>query len=872
MKGTARHIFLESGGDPDSIILFSDRISLAEGSRRSVETLCRVVKFEDLCYGEVDISKPKLLSMIKNFDAKVYGQDIAVDIAHNSSDGAAGFIRKLHLDGNKLRGEIEWTDHGVEAVTKRGFRYFSAEYHEDWRDPETGKKHGPTLMAAALTIRPRVKKLDPIDPDKLQLSFDDDERGRAVSPSFKKLLTEEITAMWAKMIEELKKQLSAKKLSEGMIKLFVQNLEAALKGITEEAEAKLLMEGFVTAGDQLVKELAEKGDDDKTIKLDFSSLKLPEKAGLTKDDIVKLLAEENDRKAAESKKLQESLETKIKLFSDTVTAAEGVKQLSDETRNKLLSAKDLITAEMTEDQIKKLAENQIKLGNDISVAAQLAARGFSAPVGTVHISVDDSNNIKALQESIDKRLGLADMSESRRFAPTGGKLQEENKKLAEIVLARFDKERVVQLQAEHKMLAGGDGIVSDVNVPVVWERTVIREALYRLVGLQFVDSGSLDFATSYSIPYSYRDTAAAGRNSTRKYEGQAIARAGVIQTADTAYNVPQKLAFEISDELRYLTQARHLNWDAVTENQQNASRIIGEDLEQLLFNEVQHASDEYGAVAVVNEDLELQADGTDEIFILAQFPVVRPRKIYDLQGNQVGSTVNQITVTYDSVARSEYDGTGEQAAGIYYVLDYQLGEIYLVDEAGAVQTPVDTTAYTISYSYAANVYKFDTDIPAETVIDAHWDTFLYRYGLRKSVIEDERWHTANFGLMSGTAMTQIEQAKQFGANSKRAGTDLMVDGNLGRVKDIPNFKTSAPALWMGDQRVIVGERGVTRFRMTKPWQLGQLENQKDSNGRFTGKKEAYGDQFIVLHTPTPLKRAYTSILLYGAAARVARPA
>jgi hypothetical protein len=52
--------------------------------------------------------------------------------------------------------------------------------------------------------------------------------------------------------------------------------------------------------------------------------------------------------------------------------------------------------------------------------------------------------------------------------------------------------------------------------------------------------------------------------------------------------------------------------------------------------------------------------------------------------------------------------------------------------------------------------------------------------------------------------------------------------------------------------------------------MGQLQDQKDSNGRFTGKKEAYGDQFIFLHTPTQLKAALTSVVLYSASARIDR--
>lgn len=477
--------------------------------------------------------------------------------------------------------------------------------------------------------------------------------------------------------------------------------------------------------------------------------------------------------------------------------------------------------------------------------------------------------INALQETIDKRLGLEGMPDSRRFSGTGGQLPESNKKAADRILARFDNENMPRLMSEARALSAGSGIVSDVSVPAVYERTVIREALYRMKALDLVDANEQPFGPSVSIPYSYRDTTAAGRNDTRVYEGQEVPRAGVIQTAETAYPIPQKLSFSVSDEMRHLTSAKHLNWSAVSENALNASRVIGEDTDRLIFNELIHSSDEYGAVAVTTEDLEPQADGSDTIFVLAHFPVVRPRAVYDLQGNQVGSTTNAITVSYDSTALEEYDGTGTQSAGNYYVLDYNLGEIYLVDEAGDVQTPADTTAYTASYSYATNTYAFDTDLGTDDA-DVHWDGFLYRYGLRKTTIEEDRYHRADFGLMSGTVMNQVEQAKKFAANYMVPGTDLSSSGDLGRIKDVPNFKTSGPGLWFGDQRVLIGERGTTRYRILKPWVMGTLENSRGSNGRFTGQKEAFGDQWISVHTPTQLKRAYTSMVLYSSAARVAR--
>jgi len=844
-----------------AIRLLSDKVDatrLSEDNRTVVVQLARVMTFKDPFYGKVELTRKKFLQMIKNFKKGIYGQKIFIDVAHNPSDGAAAEINDLFMDGLKFRAEVEFTDFGIDAVKKRKFIYLSMDFTENYTDPETEKEHGPLLFGAGLTIRPRVKKQDPV-----QLSFEKDEIPMLLSLAVRKTLQEEIDSMFEEYLKKLRTQLSALKLSENIITQFADKFEATAKTFGDNAEAAEALVGVMVANARV---LAENPAANESIKLDFSGLNIS--SSMSADDLNKILDEREEKRKNDQIHLDEKKQKNVDLFNRLLSESEGLKTLSEDQMKKLSSASDLITPEMTEDQITKLAEHQIALGNDLSVAAQLDGLGFSGtPAGSMRFSVDDSNKLKELQETVDRRLGLADASESRRFSATGGKLLEENKAFADKVLAEFDRENATQLYAEHKMLAGGDGVVSDVNVPVSWERTVIREALYQLVGLPLVNSGTVTFGSSYMIPYSYRDASAAGKNNTRRYEGQSINRAGVIQTAETAYNIPQKLSFEVSDELRYLTRAGHLNWDSVIENQQNASRIIAEDTEQVIFNEVLRAADEFLALAG-SDDLGAQADGTNEIFVTTAFPVIRPRAVYDLQGNQVGTTSNPIVITLAGTPIEEY--TGQTVAGTYYVMDYNLGEFYFVDEAATIQTP-GAVALTITYSYSGNAYAFDTDLGTDAT-DVHWDKFLYRYGLRKSVIEDQRYHTANFGLMSGTAMTQVEQAKQFGANSKRAGTDLAMDGNLGRVKDIPNFKSTAPGLWMGDQRIIIGERGTTRLRMAKPWNLGELENQKDANGRFTGKKEAYGDQFIVCHTPTQLKRAYTSIILYSSSGRVARTA
>lgn len=236
----------------------------------------------------------------------------------------------------------------------------------------------------------------------------------------------------------------------------------------------------------------------------------------------------------------------------------------------------------------------------------------------------------------------------------------------------------------------------------------------------------------------------------------------------------------------------------------------------------------------------------------------------------MGATQNPIGFTLAGSAVTEWaPGVG---AGTYFILDYNLAEVRFVNAAGATITPTNGQAIVATgYSYTNNAQKWDVDLGGLKT-DEKYDDLLYRMGLRKSVIEDQRYYTANMLLMSGTVQAAVEQARQFSANYSRPGTDLTVDGNLGRIKGMPGFKTSAPGLAMADQRIVISERATTRFRMMKPWAMNQLENQKDANGRFTGKKEAYGDQFIVLHTPTPLKAASTSIVLYSSSGRVARAA
>lgn len=844
MQKIGRVIRLSETGNAGRTIRFLSSLpislatSLAGDAPTSWVTVTRTGRFYDRRYGEFEITRKMLSEMVSNFEAGTYGQEIFLDVSHEPDKGAAAKLLKLTIEGDRLRALVEWTRYGVEAVKGRGFRYLSAEFNENWQDNEQRATHGCVLLGAGLTIRPVIKKLDPIS---LSEQSGGDEAAILLHPKLLSELINEVKDTMKKYLEELAKQLAAKGLGEAAIAKVISLAEKAMTGMTDEAQMKALCEAFAADA----KKLTEGGP-----------VTVNVAGGLTAADVAAAVAKQLAERDDAAKKLAETQAGNVKLLGEQI--AELGKALSEDTRKELIDGlTPAITAEMSAPAIKALAEVQVKMAEKAEANKQLAASGFHFR-GNAHITVDSTNEVLKLQETIDRRLGITPPKDSP------------NADLVKKVLAQFDAERGAELSREHKQLAGGDGVISDVSVPAIFERTVIREALYPLVALQFVNVGTSEFAVAAQIPYSYRDVTAAGRDSTRKYEGQGIARAGIKQAMETAYPIPQKLAFEVSDELRYLTGAGRIDFDATAENVRNASRIIGEDLERLILNECVNAGDEF-AVSAGNDTLTATVNGTNKVFVTSKFPVVRPRKVFDLQGKQVGSTVNPIVVTLNSIVCQEYDGSGKQSAGTYYTMDYNLGEIRFVSETGASVTPTNAWPLVVTYSYTTNVTKFDTDL-GSLKVGEKWDDFIYRYGLRRSVLEDQRFYRANFGLMSGTVHEQILLANQFSALNDRGQTSVNGAGDLGSIRSVPNFKSFAPGLQLGDTRVLMGERGNTRFRMAKPWQMGEMQDQKDVNGRFTGKKEAYGDQFIFLHTPSQLKGCYSSVVLYSATGRVARVA
>ncbi|MDP1530321.1 MAG: phage protease [Rhodoferax sp.] len=862
---SARHFCLAAGDAPGRVRFLSQAVTLAEGATQTWVTLTRTGSFNDPRYGNFAITPDMLGQMVANFDTRVLGQDVFIDVSHKPSDGAAGKVLKLSVEGGRLRALVEWTPFGVDAIKQRGFTYLSAEYHEAWTDNEKQQPHGCVLLGAGLTVRPVIKNLDPV-----QLSDEDHAAGdpvrTAISPSLFKELTEFSMNKFLKMLSAA---LAVLGFTDVTGKPFTDLLTVQLAGLDpdkDEAKCLATTDAVKATAEAAMTQIRALVGDPKNVTI---TLAAPAGAPVDVNAAVQKALADRDTAAAAA---VTTLAAKHKLLSDTI--AEGDKTLTPEGVKKF--AEDyapLVTAESTDAQVKHLATLAVAQAKALSAAQKLTGLGYNPASGNVHISVDSSNSIKSLQATIDTRLGLTD-TDTRRFDRTGGTLLATNRAFAERALAQFDAEHGQRLDAEHKALASGTGSISDVAVPTIAERTVLREALYNLNSLNFMNVGTAPFANVITIPYSYRDTAAAGVSALRRYEAQGIRRAGVIQTTEEARPIPQKLAFLISSELQLLMGASVIDFDPISENIRNIIRIVGEDTEAINMNELVNAADEY-AVTTITDTLTAQVQGTNTVFVTTKFPVVKPRLVYDLKGVQVGSTVNPIVVTLNAVVRTEYvanaDGSA-LAAGTYYIMDYNLGELRFVTEAGVAVVPTNAWVLTVAYSYSTNRATFDTDAVVSESIGDRYDRLLVAIGNRKVVVGTDRFYNPNMVLMSNAIDNALSQATSFTANGARNGNGLNADGSVGITKGMGTYNPKAPGLQLADTRIIVGERGNTRFRMVKPFAMNPIEQARDSNGKFTDQRESFGTQFVVSHTPSQIKGACSSIILFSTAGRVARVA
>lgn len=141
------------------IYTFNDMTNIKEAE------ILRMGSFNHPVYGLLNFNQKTFDTIINNFNNKVRGIDIAVNIDHGQSTTqyeSAGWFRKLYQVGTKLMAEIEWTTLGLSKIKDGLYKYFSPEIDKNYKDVEKNIKYGETLVGGALTNYPFIKKMAPI--------------------------------------------------------------------------------------------------------------------------------------------------------------------------------------------------------------------------------------------------------------------------------------------------------------------------------------------------------------------------------------------------------------------------------------------------------------------------------------------------------------------------------------------------------------------------------------------------------------------------------------------------------------------------------------------------------------------------------------
>ncbi len=115
-------------------------------------------------YGDIKVTPDRITRFADNIKNKVREQDLDIDYDHKAKDGrAAGWVRDADARPDGLWVLVEWTDAAASALRAKEYRYFSPEFADEWEHPKTKQKFQDVMFGGALTNRPFLKDILPIN-------------------------------------------------------------------------------------------------------------------------------------------------------------------------------------------------------------------------------------------------------------------------------------------------------------------------------------------------------------------------------------------------------------------------------------------------------------------------------------------------------------------------------------------------------------------------------------------------------------------------------------------------------------------------------------------------------------------------------------
>ena len=358
-------------------------------------------------------------------------------------------------------------------------------------------------------------------------------------------------------------------------------------------------------------------------------------------------------------------------------------------------------------------------------------------------------------------------------------------------------------------------------------------------------------------------------------EGVGIPESAIDLIWQTYEPTWRRVAASLSTDVVEALRTGPARYDAISRAIYHLGEAKRRRLDNAAYLEMLMASDEYlpsvitnespagSAIAVVNNSTNVKFSyaltvGGAAAATAGANPVTRPRQMKQLQVNGATSTVtiNPFAVKVGGVAlvMGYLDGNGNvqsfTGTTATYAVDFENGVIYFTSGAGLNPTAATPILPVVSYSACANFDYWHYTVPTGSKPEDWYNTHLQQLTKTAALMgSSPRFKKPNMAIYSLNSAIYVENAQMFYKLAQPEGTRLITTGNFfGQRSGMDLSKINAP--WAaGDGRVLLTQKGSTRYGVQTPFRMQGPYPKYDSNQQILSAKLWYGEENSVLATP-----------------------
>lgn len=596
------------------------------------------------------------------------------------------------------------------------------------------------------------------------------------------------------------------------------------------------------------------------------------------------LQKQNDDAAA--KVITDAAKVSTKAFVDNQIATMKAASVSQPLLDQIVVAtKD---AE-TESGAKAIIDAMVTVYSQIAANAALANKGIvdgviNNPDGSVRVEVTHepkpwSTAVRTYLDSMDR------MGEEfgHSFDPS---IRKYNQKVIDRVSERFEmsvgfeamKDSAAFMDSEIAMKDSVSVTTTQLLNQAVIQQALLIQSFQDVESLQFISTETFE-GNEMRWPVETYTSAATADPTTGLYdllvgEGMGIPESSINLSWLTFNPDWRRNAISLSTDVMKTMLSGPAKYDAMTRGIYHIAFDKRRRLDNRAYLEMIMANDEYLPAVVASElpsapgKVVAVSNATNVVFLYKATlgglaaategtnPIVRPRSkkqqsalgvVNTVTSNPVVTKVGATTLTLGYL-----DATGSIQGGDY-AIDFENGIWYFKASAGlapAAATPIYPTLFT--YSGVTNYDRWSYTVPTGIAPEVYYNTLLQLITKETQLMGSApRFNKPNMGIMSLNASVYIENASLwYKLNNPDLGglTGGGTSNNFGNRSGVNFSRINAP--WVaGDNRILLGQKGATRYGIETPYQIEGPYPKYDASQQIVDAKLYYGRENSVLCTP-----------------------